>query len=65
MRACVTAGVVGLMNETDATLLELAPEDQTLFFEGLVMSDAATLASYELVRCSAPPRARASLRRDG
>jgi len=51
----VTAGVVGLVNETDATLLELAPEDQTLFFEGLVMSDAATLASYELARCSAPP----------
>ena len=53
------------MNETDATLLELAPEDQTLFFEGLVMSDAATLASYELVRCSAPPPRPASPRRDG
>jgi hypothetical protein len=45
------------MNETDATLLELTPEEQTLFFEGLVMSDTTTLASYELVRCSraAPP----------
>jgi len=42
-------GVVGLMNETDATLLELTPEEQTLFFEGLVMSDTTTLASYELV----------------
>ena len=50
MRPCTTAGVVGLMNETDATLLELTPEEQTLFFEGLVMSDATTLASYELVR---------------
>ena len=40
------------MNETDATLLELTPEEQTLFFEGLVMSDTTTLASYELVRCS-------------
>tara|TARA_B100000795_G_scaffold118494_1_gene88146 strand:- start:2657 stop:3829 length:1173 start_codon:yes stop_codon:yes gene_type:complete len=57
LRLCVTAGVVGLMNETDATLLELTPEDQTMFFEGLVMSDATTLASYELVRATSfsPP----------
>ena len=69
MRPCATAGVVGLMNETDATLLELTPEEQTLFFEGLVMSDTTTLASYELVRCPPPPPplpcARASLHHYG
>ena len=72
MRPCTTAGVVGLMNETDATLLEVAPEEQILFFDGLRMDDAATLASFELVRCSRapplPPRPtlrRASLRENG